>query len=469
VNLDQIEDLLRRYLSAGITVVVVLVSPVTGGGTAGPSTGDVAAVQPGGDGEVDIVEAAPRTPAPAGPAADPRDLTPAGEEPDGTGDSSGDGSGYGTAGSDDNAGDSNDDSDTGTGPGDGATGDTGTGDTGTGDNSTGESGTGPGDDTGTGDDSGGDSGGDAGTETDTETGSGPDNGDTSTGGDDNGTGDGYSTGDSGTGGADDGAGDGADDSTTGPPTDTAPDTTPDEADEAAAPGDPAPAEASGAAGTTAAERFGWGTPVQAEEFSSTRLTGWTAYEGTGHDGRGRRSPDALTVRDGVLTITGDAEGTTGGLAWGGGQRYGRWEGRVRAPASDPSYNALLLLWPDADDFPVGGQVDFMEMLDPTRRTTDFFLHYGPDDDQVHSRVRVDGTAWHHWAVEWTPEAITGYVDGEEWFRSTDPATFPPGPMHLCVQLDWFPEGTGTVRESRMEVDWVRQYALDGAAEPDSGP
>ncbi|MCX6462132.1 MAG: family 16 glycosylhydrolase [Pseudonocardiales bacterium] len=450
MNLDQIEDLLRRYLSAGIAVVVVLVSPVTGGGTAGPSTADVAAVRPGGDGEVDIVEATPRgTPAPDDPAADPWDRTPAGEDPDGTGDSSGDDSGYGTAGSNDNAGDSDDDSDTGTGTGtgdsDSATGDTGTGDNSTGESGTGESGTGPGDNTGTGDDSGGD----AGTETDTETGSGPDNGDTSTGGDDNGTGE-SDTGDS----------------TTGPPTDTAPDTTPDEAGEA---DDPAPAEASGAGSTTAAERFGWGTPVQAEEFSSTRLTGWTAYEGTGHDGRGRRSPDALTVRDGVLTITGDAEGTTGGLAWGGGQRYGRWEGRVRAPASDPSYNALLLLWPDADDFPVGGQVDFMEMLDPTRRTTDFFLHYGPDDDQVHSRVRVDGTAWHHWAVEWTPEAITGYVDGEEWFRSTDPATFPPGPMHLCVQLDWFPEGTGTVRESRMDVDWVRQYALDGAAEPDSGP
>jgi beta-glucanase (GH16 family) len=83
-------------------------------------------------------------------------------------------------------------------------------------------------------------------------------------------------------------------------------------------------------------------------------------------------------------------------------------------------------------------------------------------------VEVDGTAWHDWAVEWTPERIVGYVDGEEWFSSTDPATFPPGPMHLCIQLDWFPQGTGEVRESRMEVDRVAQYALDEGATTGGG-
>ena len=32
-------------------------------------------------------------------------------------------------------------------------------------------------------------------------------------------------------------------------------------------------------------------------------------------------------------------------------------------------------------------------------------------------------------------------------------------MHLCIQLDWFPSGSGTVRESTMQVDWVREYDL----------
>ncbi|MDN5933899.1 MAG: glycoside hydrolase family 16 protein, partial [Pseudonocardia sp.] len=96
-----------------------------------------------------------------------------------------------------------------------------------------------------------------------------------------------------------------------------------------------------------------------------------------------------------------------------------------------------------------------------RQRTDFFLHDGADDEQVNGQVEIDATQWHNWAVEWTPDAITAYVDGEQWFRSTDTETFPPGPVHLCIQLDWFPEGPGRVQESSMEVDWVRQYALDG--------
>ena len=47
------------------------------------------------------------------------------------------------------------------------------------------------------------------------------------------------------------------------------------------------------------------------------------------------------------------------MSWGPGRRYGRWEGRVRAPAADPSYNAVMLLWPDADTWPAGGEIDFM--------------------------------------------------------------------------------------------------------------
>ncbi|NMI01933.1 glycoside hydrolase family 16 protein [Pseudonocardia sp. K10HN5] len=213
-------------------------------------------------------------------------------------------------------------------------------------------------------------------------------------------------------------------------------------------------------GTTAAERLGWGTPNRVDDFDGGTEQ-WSIYDGPGHAGNGRRTPSAVSVTDGVLTITGDSAGNTAGMAWNPGQKYGRWEGRVRAPAGDPSYNALLLLWPDAEDFPVGGEIDFMEMMDHTRQKTDIFIHYGADNSQVNGQVEIDATQWHNWAVEWTPEAITAYVDGEEWYRTTDASIFPPGPMHLCIQLDWFPEG-GTPEESRMEVDWVRQYSPDGS-------
>lgn len=210
-------------------------------------------------------------------------------------------------------------------------------------------------------------------------------------------------------------------------------------------------------GRTAAATLGWGTPNREDDFTGG-LDGWGLYDGEGHGGNGRRSPDAFSTEGGVLVVTGSPDGTTGGMAWNPGQKYGRWEGRVRAPESDPSYHALLLLWPDAEDWPSGGEVDFMEMSDPDRQSTDMFLHYGSDNSQLHGSVEIDATQWHNWAVEWTPDHIAAFVDGEEWWRTEDTGTLPPGPMHLTIQLDWFPHG-GDVRESRMEVDWVRQYDL----------
>lgn len=121
---------------------------------------------------------------------------------------------------------------------------------------------------------------------------------------------------------------------------------------------------------------------------SAGLGQWNVYDRPGHDNKGNRSPRAATVTDGVLTITGDSAGTTAGMAWNFGSRYGRWEGRIAAPASDPSYHALMLLWPDAENFPVGGEIDFVEMMEPTRQTADAFLHYGPQNSQINGQVRV---------------------------------------------------------------------------------
>lgn len=225
-------------------------------------------------------------------------------------------------------------------------------------------------------------------------------------------------------------------------------------------------------GATAAAANKWGTPDREDDFSGD-LSGWGLYTGRGHAGNGQRSPSAATVANGVLTIRGDAQGTTEGMAWndGKGQKYGRWEARVKAPASDPTYNAVLLLWPDAENFPAGGEIDFMEMTDNTRQSTNAFLHYGARNAQMHGQVKVDATQWHNWAVEWTPKGVTTYVDGQPWWHTDDPKVMPPGPMHLCIQLDWFPkDGGGAVQPSQMQVDWVRQYATDGTDGTDgSGP
>ncbi len=457
MDLDQIEELIRRYLAAGVAVVVILAGPVTGtdadpGATGRPGAvdriderGEIRDGTPGADGSAD-----PTGDAPPDGTGDPTEPTEdaaggeggsedaVGEDAVGGGDSDSGATGDDVAAGDETA----DDGTTGDGPaGDGAA-DDGADEDAAGGDAAGSGATG--EDAVGGDAIGGDAtGGDAADEDAAADGGPP----------------GTGSADAGDAGAD-GSADADRDPPGRPDADAAgPDADPDPTGTAApAPVTRSPDGAAAGEAVTAAERFGWGRPERVDEFRSADLAGWEPYTGPGYRGRGQRSPDALAVDDGVLTISGDARGTTGGLCRTGGQRYGRWEARVRAPAADPAYHALLLLWPDADDFPTGGQVAFLELTDPARRSAEFYLHHGGEGDRVRSEVRVDATRWRTWAVDWTPGGITGYVDGEEWFSSTDPATLPPGPMHLCVQLDFFPVEDAPVRPSRMEVDWVRQYA-----------
>ena len=84
-------------------------------------------------------------------------------------------------------------------------------------------------------------------------------------------------------------------------------------------------------------------------------------------------------------------------------------------------------------------------------------------------MKIDATQWHNWAVEWTPDHIAAFVDGKQWWRTDKPEALPPGPMHLCIQLDWFPKSGAAVQTSHMYVDWVRQYPLLERGRPRPAP
>jgi licheninase len=212
---------------------------------------------------------------------------------------------------------------------------------------------------------------------------------------------------------------------------------------------------------TAADTFNWGIASRSFEFDNPQsLDEWWLYDGPGHAGNGRRTPAAIGVSGGLVTITGDDQGNSGGMAPNGpGQRYGRWEVCAKSSPAAATYHSVLLLWPDAENWPVGGEIDFMEIWDPTRQDVEAYLHYGADDQRQGGHVRTDATQWHSWAIEWTPDHITVYLDGVQWWRTTDSAHFPPGPMHLCMQLDDF--GGDTRGGGQQIVDWAHEYRLGG--------
>ncbi len=226
---------------------------------------------------------------------------------------------------------------------------------------------------------------------------------------------------------------------------------------------PAPAGPAGPSRcpTTAAAALGWGKPTRESDFTGTTLPpDWHPYgPEPGHERRGVRTPAAITVGGGEATITGTADGTTGAMSWHPGQRYGRWEICVQSDPGD--LHSVALLWPVAEDWPAGGEIDWMEIMDSGRQTTEFNLHYGADNQVTSDTVQVDSTQWNAYAVEWTPQAVTGYVNGRRWFSDTDPTQFPPRPMNMTVQLDYF--GDAAVG-SAIHLQWARQWAL-----PESEP
>lgn len=285
----------------------------------------------------------------------------------------------------------------------------------------------------------------------------------------------------------------------------------------------------------AAEPEGW-TLVWADEFEADAIDPgkWTYDVDCWGGGNNERQcytdrPENAFTADGHLVIearneswtgdpfpprwglTGDpvtqdftsARLTTRGLAsW----RYGRFEIRAQLPGHQGSWPAIWMLPEDSvyGGWAASGEIDIMEAVNlgepcdvcPTGLETRVLgtLHYGGSaPDNTHSGDATfleDPTGFHVYAIEWTPEDFTWFVDGvpyarqtaDEWFTEgsaasqTDGAPFDQ-PFHLLLNLaiggNW-PETSnlGGVSEDhfprQMRIDFVRVYACPSNPETLAG-
>ena len=190
----------------------------------------------------------------------------------------------------------------------------------------------------------------------------------------------------------------------------------------------------------------------------------------GHASNGRRCDENTRVADGVLRMVGEADGDSGWLTSLHGRRYGRWEARVRSQATGPAggrqYHPFLILWPDSNRWPEDGEYDYLEYGAPGEDCVEAFVHHPHSasasvQQEFARRCGVDQTRGHHIAVEWTPDHVKGFVDGEEWFSFSGGADdvrqciqCAPA-MHQTIQLDNF--FGGDMQSAVYEVDWLRIY------------
>jgi beta-glucanase (GH16 family) len=158
------------------------------------------------------------------------------------------------------------------------------------------------------------------------------------------------------------------------------------------------------------------------------------------------------------------------------QSYGRFEARIQVPYGQGLWPAFWMLGNniDAVSWPNCGEIDIMENIGREPSTVHGTIH-GPGYSGANgigaayvlpSGAFSDG--FHVFAVEWEPNAIRWYVDGN-LYQSRTPADLPGGAvwifdhpffMLLNVAVGGFwpgsPDATTTFPQ-RMYVDYVRVY------------
>ena len=149
--------------------------------------------------------------------------------------------------------------------------------------------------------------------------------------------------------------------------------------------------------------------------------------------------------------------------------YGYVEVRAKAPPGQGLWSAVWMLPSDHTSKP---EIDVLEILGHQPDTLEMHYHFdeGGDDSNAGHAVQRSNLAnnWHTYGVEWSPDAIVWYLDGEEQWRYADPATISDKPMYLIMNLavggDWAgpPDATSKFPANFL-IDYIRvwQHGSDG--------
>jgi beta-glucanase (GH16 family) len=162
--------------------------------------------------------------------------------------------------------------------------------------------------------------------------------------------------------------------------------------------------------------------------------------------------------------------------------YGRVEGRLKIPYSQGVWPAF---WSLGDNFaevswPTCGEIDIMENIGREPTTTHGTVHGpgyagGSGIGGSYTQTLPFHEDYHVFAIEWEPEEIRWYVDGNHFFTVT-PDDLPSGTdwvfdhpffliMNIAVGGYWpgYPDET-TVMPQTMHIDYMRVYQAPQSAE-----
>lgn len=164
-------------------------------------------------------------------------------------------------------------------------------------------------------------------------------------------------------------------------------------------------------------------------------------------------------------------------------KYGRFEARIKFPQGKGYLPAFWMMPQDEDlygQWPKCGEIDIAEVLGDSTNTNYGTVHYGEPHNQNQGTYTLASgdfaNEFHVFAVDYEPGVIKWYVDGEQYYETSDwfskwpggaekpyPAPFDQ-PFHVILNVavggDWpgDPDETTPFDEKgAMYVDYVRIY------------
>jgi beta-glucanase (GH16 family) len=233
-----------------------------------------------------------------------------------------------------------------------------------------------------------------------------------------------------------------------------------------------------------------GTPPDASKWvADTGGNGWLNQEleyytagarNAAHDGRGHL---AIVARAEVARPE-----TVQGACWYGAcrytsarlktlgkfaQAYGRFEARIRIPEGQGIWPAFWMMGNDIErvGWPRNGEIDVMEAIGRDPNVVYGSIH-GPDSTggtSARKLARPLAEDFHVYAVEWEPDEVRWFVDGERYRTTTRPASDPKRTwvydhpffllLNVAVGGSWpgAPDASTTFPQ-QMLVDYVRVYS-----------
>ncbi len=214
------------------------------------------------------------------------------------------------------------------------------------------------------------------------------------------------------------------------------------------------------------------TPMESQctGLPSSVATKWWAYPDTWPDTQhnGQYYPSqVLSIHDGMLDyylhtangihmVAAAVPKIPGGVN-GGGLQHGAYVARFRSDQLY-GYKTAWLLWPDSENWPADGEIDFPE--GDLNGQFGGFMHYmgaTSGTQQAAYPTAAGYDSWHTAIIEWTAGYCRFILDGQ--IVGTSTGNVPSDPMHWVLQTETAIDGTvpSDTASGHVQIDWVAAY------------